>query len=522
MATLYLGRLTGSDGFEKLVAIKRIHDHLAQESDFIKMFVDEARIASYIAHPNVAQVLDFGSSPHHFIAMEYVNGESLTALIRAVQPPLPICARIIAEAASGLHAAHELRGRDNQPLNVVHRDVSPHNILISYGGAVKVVDFGVARARGNLHVTISGTLKGKLAYMSPEQARMEPVDRRSDIFALGIVLYEITTRHRLFKAESEAAIVNKVLHSEIVKPSELVPDYPPALEHIVLTALQRDPDRRYENAEQMQAALEQFIVSDGAPLLQSAVARLMRSTFESRISDKQDLLRRCETIEEIADESEHSEPSLTMGGATVSVAAYRRRKRARVWSGVLFAVILVAVSGLGALLYDLFDSKRDRGDKAPATTARPDVTVYLAAKPKHALIRFAGRRVTNPYTVKMPARQGYRQVTFSAVGFRSQSLDVALATGGRYVVALERMPADAGPPPADVMTYRGSYVPRSAYSDSSVPRTGKRVVKTAQSKKRHATTKKATNLVTKKKQKRRVRRKRRKRDKELFGNPYGS
>ena len=212
MANLYLAQLSGKEGFEKLVAIKRIHEHLSEEQDFIRMFIDEARLVSRISHPNVAQVIELDRfEESHFIAMEYVDGEGLHALLRRTKPKLPLVARIIAHTAAGLHAAHELQDQKGNPMGVVHRDVSPQNILISYLGAVKVVDFGVARARGNLHETNIGTVKGKLAYMSPEQVQSGPVDRRSDVFALGIVLYEATTFRRLFKGESEVEKMRNVV-----------------------------------------------------------------------------------------------------------------------------------------------------------------------------------------------------------------------------------------------------------------------------------------------------------------------
>jgi len=177
MASIFLGRFPGPDGFEKLVAIKRIHPHLTSLPQFVAMFKDEARLAARISHPNVVQVLELGQcNGAHFIAMEYVEGESLSALLRRARVPYAVAARIIADALSGLHAAHELRNAKGELLHLVHRDLSPSNILISYEGVVKVVDFGVARARGNLSVTDVGTIKGKFSYMSPEQCRNLPLE----------------------------------------------------------------------------------------------------------------------------------------------------------------------------------------------------------------------------------------------------------------------------------------------------------------------------------------------------------
>jgi serine/threonine-protein kinase len=298
MANLYLAKFASRDGFEKMVAIKRIHEHLSDEKMFIEMFVDEARLAARISHPNVAQVIELDYiDASHFIAMEYVEGESLAALLRRTRPKPALCARIVANAAAGLHAAHELRGRDGKLLNVVHRDVSPHNILISYDGAVKVVDFGVARARGNLQITAAGTLKGKFGYMSPEQVQSGEMDRRADIFALGIVLFESTTRRRLFKGEDEQGTMAKVLRCEVPPPSTIREEYPETLEKIVLKALRPDPEDRYQTAEEMQLALEAYMMETGMPVLPSAVARLMKEIFPDNMAEKELVLRQFEQEE---------------------------------------------------------------------------------------------------------------------------------------------------------------------------------------------------------------------------------
>jgi len=296
MANLYLAQLAGPEGFQKLVAIKRIHDHLSSHRDFIEMFTDEARLAARISHPNVVQVLEFGHlGATQYIAMEYVDGENVMALLRATRDvTLPVCAMIVAQAAAGLHAAHELRDSHGALLNVVHRDVSPANILLSYSGAVKVVDFGVARARSNLHVTGGGTIKGKFAYLAPEQTRTSDVDRRADIFSLGIVLFEITTRRRLFKGASDAETLQLVQRSEIPRPSSIIPDYAPSLERVVLKALAAEPAERFQTAEELQASLEDYLRETGTSMLTSTLSRLMRQVFAERIARKQALLQALE------------------------------------------------------------------------------------------------------------------------------------------------------------------------------------------------------------------------------------
>jgi hypothetical protein len=423
----------------------------------------------------VVQVLELGAiGDSHFIALEYVDGETLTALVRRIKLPMRVCARIIADAAAGLHAAHELRGKDSEPLNVVHRDVSPHNILISYEGAVKVVDFGVARAKGNLHVTSVGTVKGKFAYMAPEQARLEQVDRRADVFALGIVLYEITTRHRLFKAETEAQTITKVLSQKVYRPSLVVSDYPLELEQIVMRALERDAAVRYQTAEQLQAALEQYISSTGPPLLPSAVAQLMREAFSDRIAQKRELMLKCEEVCAALPEAElASSPSLTMGGASISdvgqreellAESARQRRRLIVFGAAAGAVLIAAGAGIALLAtHTGVDPKPGTGAGVAKTAGSGEraagggaaaarrITILIKVTPVSARILLDGKEVTNPYEVRREAAQGVLHATLSAPGFVSRQLEISLADGGNWELALERdgsTPALTPLPPA--------------------------------------------------------------------------
>lgn len=285
MADLYVGRLRGLKGFERPLVIKVISERYADDPRFVNMLVGEARLAAMIAHPNVVQVLDLGQADdRYYIAMEYVHGESLSALVRRAEIPIPVAARIVSDVAAGLHAAHELRDAEGRLLQVVHRDVSPSNILISYQGVVKLTDFGVARALSNLDVTRVGTIKGKAGYIAPEYLERQIVDRRSDVFALGIVLYEITTRERLYPGEEVASW-------ELVPPSLVREGYPEGLEKIVTRALRVDPDLRYQTARELHDALEQYIVDTGTPVLSSSLSDLMIATFAERMRKKRALLQ---------------------------------------------------------------------------------------------------------------------------------------------------------------------------------------------------------------------------------------
>jgi len=289
MATLFLARIRGPKMFEKMVAIKRIHGHLTGNEEFVDMFLDEARIAALIHHPNVVNTFDLGIiDGSHFIAMEYVHGQTLLDLFKKslrLQVPIPWehAVRIVADAAAGLHAAHELKTSAGESMGVVHRDVSPQNILISYEGHVKVVDFGIAYATEKLSHTKTGMVRGKVPYMSPEQTRSEPLDRRSDIFSLGIVLYELVCMKRLFKAssESESLRLVRAAHMELL-PREIRSELPVALEKVIVQCLAREPEARYASAGDLAEALEALLIRDGKAVSSQSFARFMDRMFHTQ------------------------------------------------------------------------------------------------------------------------------------------------------------------------------------------------------------------------------------------------
>src|SRR5262245_22908463 len=247
-----------------ICAIKRILPHLAHEESFIRMFIDEARIVSHIQHQNVAQVYDQGKTQgYYYIAMEFVQGHSLLALserAKSMKIPLPrgLLAYIISELLGGLSCAHSARDAKGRHLGIVHRDVTPQNVLISYEGDVKLIDFGVAKARARLTQTEAGFTKGELSYMSPEQARGEELDSRSDLFSVGIVLYEITTGSRLFNKEGPGGILGAIVNDPIPPPKVRAKDYPSELETVVMRALAKEVDRRWQSADEMRDALLRY------------------------------------------------------------------------------------------------------------------------------------------------------------------------------------------------------------------------------------------------------------------------
>ncbi|CAN96661.1 Protein kinase [Sorangium cellulosum So ce56] len=260
MATVYLGRALGAGGFERLVALKMMHPHIAAEPEFVAMFLDEARLAARVRHPNVVATFDLVEDPL-FLVMEYIEGPSLHSLLRtcarAKRPvPLGIVLRIFLDVLAGLHAAHELTGSEGEPLNLVHRDVSPQNVLVGVDGIARITDFGVARAETRLMSTRGNALKGKLAYMAPEQIRAANVDRRSDVYSAGVVLWEMLTEERLFKADNDGALLAQILQGAPTGPRGVVPSVPAALDQICLRALRTDPDERFPTAAAFAEALE--------------------------------------------------------------------------------------------------------------------------------------------------------------------------------------------------------------------------------------------------------------------------
>ena len=296
MARVWAARLHGQRGFSKLVAIKTILPHLAREPEFERMFLDEARIASGVHHPNVCEIYELAEENRTlYLVMEWVSGDSFSRVLRASGKTAPtdprVTARIIADAAAGVHAAHEQSDDEGRSLGVVHRDLSPHNILLTADGVAKVADFGVAKALGQLHdATSAGQLKGKLAYMAPEQVQGQAVDRRSDVFSLGCVLYEATTGLRPFRGDGEPQVMHAVLKGEFQPPSQIIKGYPQELERVIMRAMSPQPILRFPTAERMRFALEEFLTK-GQLVTQSNVAQLVRSRIGEVIEKRKERIK---------------------------------------------------------------------------------------------------------------------------------------------------------------------------------------------------------------------------------------
>jgi serine/threonine protein kinase len=301
MAEVYVAKAQGPAGFEKLVAVKRILPNISEDLEFINMFVDEAKIAGQLAHTNVAQIFDLGKiGQSYYIAMEYVPGVDLRALWDRTRGkggiPLHIAVHIVTRICEGLDYAHRRKDSRGKPLSIIHRDVSPQNILCSYDGDVKIIDFGIARAANRVVKTQTGILKGKFAYMAPEQARGQPMDHRADVFAIGVILHELITGERLFRADSDFSLLEKVRKAEVQTPRAVRPDTPVDLERVVMKALAAKPEDRYPWASSMQADLERFLVTlrkqAGREELATYVRDIFRESYEQELERQHDYLRK--------------------------------------------------------------------------------------------------------------------------------------------------------------------------------------------------------------------------------------
>lgn len=288
MAEVYLAKAAGPHGFEKTLVVKCILPHLAQEPAFVRMFLSEAMLAARLNHSHIVQIYDFGEvDGSYFLAMEYIDGPSLRTLIKRASArglPLPptVCARLVSQACEGLAFAHDFADPEtHQPLGLIHRDISPDNLLLTRQGSVKVVDFGIAKAAGQSHRTESGVVKGKLAYMPPEQVRARGLDRRADVYALGVVLYELLTSHKPYRPMEDAALMHAILFEPPTPAVQHRPDLPVALQRILARALAKERAQRYPDCHAFQSDLEEFILAGGRTVTASQVAQIVQQVTEA-------------------------------------------------------------------------------------------------------------------------------------------------------------------------------------------------------------------------------------------------
>ena len=335
MAEIYLATSTGIEGFEKLCVLKRILPLLAGNQEFVQMFLDEARIAASLLHSNIAQVFDIGEDKgSYYFVMEFLRGEDVRHILQSSVKqkqfvPYEHVVTIINGTCAGLHYAHEVRGKDGKPLQVVHRDISPQNIFVTHDGSVKLCDFGIAKSATQLTETRVGTLKGKIRYMSPEQCQSEPLDRRSDVFALSIVLWELVCLRRLFSGKSDFDIFKAIVEEPIPKACGFRPDVPEGLENIIMKGLARNREERFQSAQDMQIALEDWSRAERVRTSPVRLAQFMAELFPAIASDSH-LTKITETdplvgrIKELND-NEASDSSLVENVAGAATSAERLR-----------------------------------------------------------------------------------------------------------------------------------------------------------------------------------------------------
>jgi serine/threonine protein kinase len=401
MATVHFGRLLGSGGFSRTVAIKRLHRQFAKDPEFVNMFLDESRLAGRIHHPNVVQTLDVVVLDSElFLVMEYLEGESLARLAKTARErnenvPSPIAAAIVCGTLHGLHAAHEATDEQGVRLDVVHRDLSPHNILVGADGLPRVIDFGIARAAGRLQMTREGQLKGKLAYMAPEQLLGQPVDPRTDVYAAGAVLWETLTGRRLFDQENQGAVIAAVLTQPLAPPSTFARGVSKELDEITMRALHRAPAMRFASAREMALALEASVPVASPTRIANWVMDLAGDVYReharvvSQIErDSVSAVPSAPVLSEPTDEHVPFTQSGTITrGSSVSVLpeVMRPATRSALWTRVSIAAgagLLVAVSVVGAVHTRASGSTADIQSAALATAAPPPVSVIPAPPPQ--------------------------------------------------------------------------------------------------------------------------------------------
>lgn len=392
MAEIFLARVDGIGGFEKVVVVKRLIPQYAKDPVLVRMFMDEARLLAKLDHPNITQVHDVGAQDgHYFFAMEYVHGEDLRSITRAsalANTTLGdvLSATIVAAAARALHYVHEKCNDDGRPLHIVHRDVSPSNVLVGFNGTVKLADFGVAKWDEQQTSTTHGTLKGKLAYMSPEQAKGGAVDRRSDVFSLGVLMFELFTGTRLFQGATEMAILEQITAGQITLPSRRRHDLPPMLEAAIVKALAFQPADRFATAHHLASALDGFIASRAhEPHDASALAQLMLTLFSRKLATWRDAeesgltlgehLARLPAAEVLLAHEAHNDAAGNEDNTQPQLLSSKAKPKAKpvlLWSLLSAGTVLCLMTALWALW-------PGPGDMPPRPRAEPAAQPLIAA-----------------------------------------------------------------------------------------------------------------------------------------------
>lgn len=458
MAEIFKAKTFSHGGFENLLVIKRILPHIGENQDFVSMFVDEAKVSVALQHPNIVRVYDFGKLlENYFIAMECVDGKDVRNVLRKVvrrkeQLSEVICAYLAHEVCKGLEYAHTKTDINGNPYGIVHRDISPANVLVSYEGEVKVADFGIAKAEGNAYQTRDGMLKGKFEYMSPEQAQGKEIDQRSDLFSVGIILYEVLTGRRLFRTDSEIATLTKIRDGEVPSPRGHRPDLSERLEQICMKALAKDPDQRYPSAQAMGEDLRDFMFPETADTLRPKFRAYLQGLFAEEMAEERARLEsgsaaaaamrdRLSTMDW---EGGHSEVTMSQVTQTAVQAVVP-------WIAAIgLGILVVFAVALGLLLVVIASQTQVVGgttDQA-VIVAGPtgiDVVVFPEA---HILLDGEEKALASTFTLEGVA-PGDHVVRLDAEGFIAVDVDVVVEEGKLVKVArkLDPVPVVAAPTP---------------------------------------------------------------------------
>ena len=439
MAELYLALQQSVAGFEKLIVVKRILPQLASDRSFVEMLLQEARIAATLTHPNIAQVYDVGvAEGDYFIAMEHVHGEDLRSVVRQMRHkhvrafPLEHTLAMVMGCCKGLAYAHDRRDLDGEPLEIVHRDISPQNVLVTFTGDVKIVDFGIAKARSSQDEE-DEQLKGKVPYMSPEQAQGLPLDARSDLFSLGVMLFELSTGKRLFKCANEQETLQRIVRGDYPRPRDINPSLSPRLEEIILKTLKVDRDQRYSSARDMQADLEALIRDEQLAVSALSLGEWMQNLFDDKLAQQKQMLQEGRQLAEVlaADDGYDPAASSTQGLSLSGVSSVRTKTVSSRASWTVVGLLLLALVG-GAVAFWM----------APRGAATGPGSIALTSEPTGAAIYIDGNRRSErtPATLgELPL--GRYEVRLTAEGFAPFTDTVELTTNaptGRIAGTLER------------------------------------------------------------------------------------
>jgi tRNA A-37 threonylcarbamoyl transferase component Bud32 len=489
-AVVYLGALSGPSGFNKLVVLKVLKRELASEEEFRRMFLDEAKLAARLNHPNVVQTNEVFEveDGRPVIVMEYLEGQPLSRLLMRAseQIPLNLHLKIISEVLNGLHYAHDLTDYGGVPFGLVHRDMTPQNVFVGFDGRVRILDFGIAKLQGVDNETRAGVIKGKLRYMPREQILGEQLDRRADIFAVGVMLWEAATRTKIWKGLSDAAILSSVIHNQVPSPRSVNPDVSEELERVCMKALAFDREDRYANAADLQADVDGLLA--GQPVSGRAIGQFVGSVFEKKRAEANELIQRAlqtatfssapaVAVEEAPISVRGLTPAGTFaGGSSLTITAPKPAWHRSMWIGAAAAVL--GVAGVGYAL-----RAKDGpavGQAAPSTAlsavihAKPEkpaggqVRAHIEVSPPSAQIYMDDKPLeSNPYTGYLDATVGAYVIRAEAEGFEPQS---SVVTADREVdlkLSLRPLKANEPPPPARTATARRESRPAPAATTAS-------------------------------------------------------